>query len=406
MISGAWGAGKTHFWKNEIEKELAEKLKKKEQEKACVYVSLYGKESIDAIKDETLFKAYESIKDENQLKKKAISAFGVGSRALSFSAFGFKLSAKELSEKLEAYDEEKKIEEAESFIENGGVICLDDFERKSKNIDLNDLFGFISQLSLELNCKVIIILNSDVFSGEEAKVFRTVKEKTVSKFFYYEPTVDELFKSIIESDSKYSALVKHQEDILNAILETKVLNARIYSQVLDNCLEWETNEQTFLDSRRVRLLVLVNINFILNHIVFEAHTIEVDLNESQRILDTLSSFNSTHRSHSHKPEIVERLEINLKDIDIKDYKNILDCIEYDFFDKNIIERTIQNIKQSKNKIITEAESFYIDYVQKNENYIKSLSFLHFFRLYGDEHEVDEVTFNEVNTFVKTGILVD
>jgi len=48
MISGAWGAGKTHFWQNEIEKELAEKLK--EKEKACVYVSLYGKESILEIK--------------------------------------------------------------------------------------------------------------------------------------------------------------------------------------------------------------------------------------------------------------------------------------------------------------------------------------------------------------------
>jgi tRNA A37 threonylcarbamoyladenosine biosynthesis protein TsaE len=41
MISGAWGAGKTHFWQEEIEPELSEKLK--DNNKACVYVSLYGK---------------------------------------------------------------------------------------------------------------------------------------------------------------------------------------------------------------------------------------------------------------------------------------------------------------------------------------------------------------------------
>ena len=48
MLSGAWGAGKTHFWQKEIEPSLSEQLK--EKEKACVYVSLYGKDNIEAIK--------------------------------------------------------------------------------------------------------------------------------------------------------------------------------------------------------------------------------------------------------------------------------------------------------------------------------------------------------------------
>ena len=45
MISGAWGSGKTHFWQNEIEPKLKEKL----NDKACVYVSLYGKESLSDV---------------------------------------------------------------------------------------------------------------------------------------------------------------------------------------------------------------------------------------------------------------------------------------------------------------------------------------------------------------------
>ncbi len=87
-------------------------------------------------------------------------------------------------------------EEAKSYLVDGGIICFDDFERKSKKIDLNDLFGFITQLSIDMNCKVVIILNSDVFSGEEAKVFSNVKEKTVNKFLKFNPSKEEFFKII------------------------------------------------------------------------------------------------------------------------------------------------------------------------------------------------------------------
>ncbi len=68
-------------------------------------------------------------------------------------------------------------EEAKSYLVDGGIVCFDDFERKSKKIDLNDLFGFITQLSIDMNCKVVIILNSDVFKGEEARIFPKCKRE-------------------------------------------------------------------------------------------------------------------------------------------------------------------------------------------------------------------------------------
>ena len=36
----------------------------------------------------------------------------------------------------------------DKLIEPNTIICFDDFERKSKNIDLNELFGFINQFTL------------------------------------------------------------------------------------------------------------------------------------------------------------------------------------------------------------------------------------------------------------------
>lgn len=68
MISGAWGSGKTHFWQTEIEPVLKTKLK----DKACVYVSLYGKESLSDIKSDT----YLSASGRNKLSTE-VSTFGL-----------------------------------------------------------------------------------------------------------------------------------------------------------------------------------------------------------------------------------------------------------------------------------------------------------------------------------------
>lgn len=154
MVSGAWGAGKTHFWKNEIEEELSRKLK--EKEKACVYVSLYGKDNLDSLKKEVFLNAFST----NKLISKEVSTFGFD--ALS----SIKDSDLVIGKTLEAFrglNNYRKQATGSNRLKDGGLICFDDFERKSKNIDLNDLFGFISQLSIELNCKVVIILNSEVF---------------------------------------------------------------------------------------------------------------------------------------------------------------------------------------------------------------------------------------------------
>jgi len=69
MISGAWGSGKTHFW-NEIEVDLKKKLD--ESKKACLTVSLYGKDNLDDLKKEILINA----SSVDKLLSKSISSFG------------------------------------------------------------------------------------------------------------------------------------------------------------------------------------------------------------------------------------------------------------------------------------------------------------------------------------------
>ena len=86
------------------------------------------------------------------------------------SVFGVNLDLSKIVdksfEKLEQVREEQKDEKTKALLNSGAIICFDDFERKSKDIDLNDLFGFITQLTLNFDCKVVIILNDDVFDTD------------------------------------------------------------------------------------------------------------------------------------------------------------------------------------------------------------------------------------------------
>ena len=391
MLSGAWGAGKTHFWQNEIEPKLSEKLK--ENNRACIYVSLYGKDNLESLKKEVFIKA----SSENDLLSKEVSTFGMDViSSIKDSDLKIGIVAKAVSN----FNSYRKSNKGKNRLKDGGVICFDDFERKSKKVDLNDLFGFISQLAIDMNCKVVIILNSDVFIGKEAEIFRTVKEKTVNKFLYFDPTIEELFKSIYQNKN-YDKLENYKSDILTAIKETKELNARIYIQVLDNCLEWLKADKE-LGKKIIRVLVLTTINFILNHLVFKVKLIDVDENYHQRILDDLSnSYNGTPRNR-HQPKMVKELSINIVDKSLNEYPDISKFIGDDYFIEDIIEQVIINIKKDEKE---KYKDIYIDYVENNKNVIRSLNFLYFFGIHQGDNEIDETIFNEINYFVASGILI-
>ncbi|MCB4782668.1 MAG: hypothetical protein LGB70_07475, partial [Sulfurovum sp.] len=394
MLSGAWGSGKTHFWQNEIEEDLTKELK--EKNKACVYVSLYGKDNIEVIKSEILQKAYSGVKKENTKQTKAISAFGMGTKILAgISIFGIKVDAQDISNETKNYYDEKKIEEATDFLSDGGLICFDDFERKSKKIDLNDLFGFISQLAIDMNCKIVIILNSDVFEGEEANVFKTVKEKTVNKFFYFEPTIEELFNSIYESNEKYKKLDVYRAKILKAIEETEELNARIYIQVLDNCLEWIENRN---EGTGLKVLVLVTVNFILNNFVLDYlipkrieggmsvpyHSIRYKIFKKYptQIADSISRVNSTTMAEFRE------------EISLRDYEKLI----------GNIERVLNGKTKEGQPIYTAAiQENYFNFLNNKKNEIKAI-WKYGYELYCMD-TIDEATYKVIANFVKSGILL-
>ena len=400
MLSGAWGAGKTHFWQNEIEPALSEKLE--ENDKACVYVSLYGKDNLNALKQEVFIKA----SSKNKLLSEEVSIFGFDVLS-SIKDSDLKIGS--IAKAFYGLNKARKKTLGENRLKDGGVICFDDFERKSQNIDLNDLFGFISQLAIDMQCKVIIILNSDVFECEEAEVFKRVKEKTVNKFLYFKPTIEELFESIY-SDNKYLKLKDYKSDILNAIKEAEELNARLYIQVLDNCLEW-ADSHIKLDDNVIRVLILTTINFILNHIILDYKEVIFDKGWGNINYNFTESYPSTIfkggiYNFDATPTQFEAEDKNSYLLQCRnvDYTEFIDDIKKNIFR---VDTSISSINSnSKSKTFTHSSTRQDEYSKWLENNTQELKALwkYGYRLYyvGD---VDKETYEDIAEFVKTGILL-
>lgn len=257
MISGKWGSGKTYFWKDIKKNKLANI--------PDVYISLYGKDSIEQIEKDLMFKAYKlsvgASNDESDFIEKTFSTFSRASKGID-SIFGTKIDS--LFQVVEDANNNSKLKNSAKTINDGLIICFDDFERKSSKIDLNDLFGFITNLSLDFSCRIVIILNSDVFKGDEAYVFKTVKEKTVDKFFQYNPSQEYLYNEIKEAISAGNINADTHRKILSIIKITDELNARIYEQTILNVNEY-IDKMGDISDYLLNVLVLNTIYFNIMH---------------------------------------------------------------------------------------------------------------------------------------------
>lgn len=203
-LTGEWGIGKTHFWNNFYERNHTNFKTKK-----YAYVSLFGIESLDSLKFEIALKSHSTSqkKDNFSFIKKS---FQKSLDVIDFSKIEGKGIALSLSKGM--------ISSAVSSMITNTVICIDDIERLSENIDIKDVMGLVNHLSLEKNCKVVVILHE----GKADKDFSEYKEK----FFDEVLTLDDSL-SIIESivDSSLFTIYEQFYGIIG------IKNLRFYQQV-------------------------------------------------------------------------------------------------------------------------------------------------------------------------------
>lgn len=198
VLDGEWGVGKTTFWKKFSDAKFKEN---------SVYVSLFGKESIQEIKQEIGIQIYKRNKYIKEIEKSnADQVFNLAMPNLGSALIGCISLFKK-----------------EDFKDT--VICFDDFERISDKLNLKDILGLISEYKEQQNCHIVMILNRSKMTtsvknnqnecGEDLddqesesnvqedknkieleKILSEYKDKIMDYEFYYNPTPEESFSIV------------------------------------------------------------------------------------------------------------------------------------------------------------------------------------------------------------------
>lgn len=192
-LNGKWGVGKTVFWNKFTEDNLSEKK--------VAYLSLFGQETLQQIKNDLLMQIYT----QNGFVKKIKDKVG------SFKLYGMDISL------ALSWFEKKDFQNV--------IVCFDDFERISDRIKLKDVLGLISELKEQKQCTVVMILNKDELQNDDLSKY---KDKIVDFDFNYEPTPAESF-SLVKNDLKvfepYTLEYFQKHGINNIRIIKRVINA-------------------------------------------------------------------------------------------------------------------------------------------------------------------------------------
>ncbi|MCH5235885.1 MAG: AAA family ATPase [Muribaculaceae bacterium] len=233
MISGPWGCGKTFFIKNFLLKEIQkikflipakeETLLKKLKNKAVgiivkqdsyypVLISAFGIKDVKDLEVAIVSKWFENVSQ------------GTTSYLKKLKENSKKLSniSKKLKDIID-FSELLNYKPGISAISENSVIIIDDLERISSKIPINEVLGFINQLVENKHFKVIIIANEEHLKRvkeNESDLLEIYKEKVVEKSVAYTPDIKQIYLSLIGEDENRFLQFMKDEKTVKMVLST------------------------------------------------------------------------------------------------------------------------------------------------------------------------------------------
>jgi hypothetical protein len=115
------------------------------------------------------------------------------------------------------------------------LICIDDFDRKSKELNTKEVLGLVSYLKEQRDCKVVLIFNEETLNEEEKRDYRELREKVIDYEVEFSPEMDEVlgivFNAESNSDNKLKPLLEPH------IRKLKIRNIRILTKIKLFCSE-------------------------------------------------------------------------------------------------------------------------------------------------------------------------
>lgn len=258
FIDGPWGIGKTHSIKNFKDK------------KNFKYFSVFGKSSVDSIRKELILEIRFSASSIFNQKYKPIMNIG---NVLFKNKIGISI---------DTYIESLSIELLEN--DKNYIICIDDIERKSENIEFIELLGLIERLSEKFNV-IAIGSTSNIIKEDELHIFNKFKEKVID----YEFIIDEIDDDVIISKiNQKNKLLKNYdlENIINGFKALEHKNIRILDKYLN--LIFSLNSEITQIMNKEKFWLDSDLIFICSNII-KVNYIEHDKDKITSIKNNIKS---------------------------------------------------------------------------------------------------------------------
>ena len=235
LITGQWGVGKTYFFNNTLSEKIKEiNIKGKTNSNYTpIRVSLFGVTNIDDIGRKIFTELFPRLEKGTKIGK------GIAKLLLSIPITKTFIPEKipELISEFEADNETKN--NMINSMTNRFVICFDDLERASKDFPIENLIGYINNLTENYDLKALIIGNTNEI---ESEIFKKIKEKLIGVEIEFDNDIKSIFDDIVkkkfhENESNrntYEKFLKDEKDFICSFFNDKYKNIRTLLIILES----------------------------------------------------------------------------------------------------------------------------------------------------------------------------
>ncbi len=324
-ITGQWGCGKTHLVNTYFETSSAGTLLNASKLK-FVYVSLFGLSTLQEVRRRISTVVIGTHAQRLLGVSKLLSQLAAPVKAVA----GVELNLSGMGETTAALIEEKVTRQL--------VVCFDDLERASGTISESDLFGLISELTEQRECKCILIFNREKLDPKAKSKTATQEEKIFDLVLDYRPTIAENLVHGIE-DKKTRELV---EPIFEAFENSNIRIMRRLMWVLE---QLSASTVPHLDEVRPRLARNAATLCILK---YAHHDILSDLNVLSERGHSVAAVLGLSDFSDKVPENIRKLLKELEHVPADFDESIIELIEDGSFDALLFTKAVAEVaKQQK-----------------------------------------------------------
>ncbi|KDA03212.1 hypothetical protein [Hyphomonas oceanitis] len=198
-VTGAWGTGKTHVWHTTVSNFTNANDTLKRPRERYAYVSLFGIDSLDALK----LRIFEELHPFSKAPKRA------GVNPVDWISPVWRKHFKH-AEGLPVVGQFATALTPMYFSAvNKAVICFDDLERRSLGLSLTSVFGLAQYLKDNRNCRVFFLLNNHELTEEDRSTYESYFEKTFDSSVRLEPTTSDCVEIAFNDDPSLQILKEY-----------------------------------------------------------------------------------------------------------------------------------------------------------------------------------------------------